>query len=279
MFARHIQRTVCKRLLSSQHTTPLRPPLSALWNKQYPQSYDFPRPQLRCGMTSSSDFGQGQELDDAPKNVANASKWGFIIYRCDYQSDNAWKEFIDGWTAIVKQDLRESYKDSEKLLHTMELTVRDDRSLDGASTEKVGMLHAAWAESDEIMAEQVEAGRTGTPSLARYSYCVHVDTASLNSCLKYFSLSQNEKDTFYLSTQDPAIGIAAYVNLVRTPYPRPINQDETDEEEGSDYSDDMPVTIKVHLPTVLPEVYGHVEALYDIWAREDTQDPDSVVFD
>jgi hypothetical protein len=229
-------------------------------------------------MTSSSDFEQGQELDDAPKNVANALKWGFIIYRCDYQSDDAWKEFIDGWTAIVKQKLRESYKDSDKLLQTMELTVRDDRSLDSASIEKVGMLHAAWAESDEIMAEQMEAGRTGTPSLARYSYCVHVDTASLNSCLKYFSLSQNQKDAFYLSTQDPAIGIAAYVNLVCTPYPRPINQDETDEEEGSDYSDDAPVSIKVHLPNVLPEVYGYVEALYDIWARGDTQDRDGVVF-
>lgn len=100
-------------------------------------------------------------LDDAPKNVAKASKWGFIIYRCDYRSDDNWNQFINGWTAIVEETLREDYKDSDRLLQTMDLTVRDDPSLDGASIEKVGMLHAAWAESDEIMTSKLKLERMG----------------------------------------------------------------------------------------------------------------------
>lgn len=92
-------------------------------------------------------------------------------------------------------------------------------------------------------------------------------------------LSQDQRNTFYLSTQDPALGIAAYVNAVCPPYPRPINQDEIDEEEGYDHFDDAPTSIKAHFPIVIPEVYGYVEDLYDIWAGRDTQDRDGVVFD
>ena len=154
-----------------------------------------------------------------------------------------------------------------------------DRALFTSASERatVHRLHAAWAESDEIMAEQMRAGKTGTSSLARYRYCVHVDTSSLDSCLKYFSLSQEQKDAFYLSMRDPAMEIAAYVNLVCTPYPRAINLDDMVEEYGDDY-EDPPVVIRVHLPAVLPEMHGDVEALYDIWANGDTQDRDGVIF-
>lgn len=81
---------------------------------------------------------------DAPKSISSVSNWGFIIYRCDYQSDDAWKTFIDNWAAIVKEELQESYKDNNKLLQTLHFTVRDDRSsLEGASIEKVRALHTA----------------------------------------------------------------------------------------------------------------------------------------
>lgn len=54
------------------------------------------------------------------------SKWGFIIYRCDYQSDDAWYEFMEGWAAMVREALQD-YKDGDKLLQSLEFIVRDDR--------------------------------------------------------------------------------------------------------------------------------------------------------
>jgi hypothetical protein len=224
------------------------------------------------------------DLREAPENVISVPKWGFIIYRCDYRSDDAWRKFINGWAAIVKDSLQSLYKNSHQLLQTLDFTVRDDRaSLDGASIETVRVLHAAWAESDEIQAEQEEAVKTQTHFLARYSYCVHVDTAALDSCLRYMSLSQREQDAFYLSTRDPALGIAAYVNLIQTPYPRPINADDDmgiiyeDGEEEAEALDKLPDFVKVHLPSVLPDIYGDVELGFQFLAQGQDQDQDGVV--
>lgn len=63
----------------------------------------------------------------------------------------------------------------------------------------------------------------------------------------------------FLAGRDPALGVAAYVDLICTPYPRPINQGEMEEEarlEGWDLSDDLPVSFRAHLPGVYPELYG-----------------------
>jgi hypothetical protein len=223
-----------------------------------------------------------QRLYKAPDTITKAPKWGFIIYRCDYQSDDAWNNFINGWAALVKEELQTSYKDGGLLLQTLKFTVRDDRSsLEGASVEKVRTLHMAWAESSESVAEQAEIAKTRTHyCLARYSYCIHVDSAALNSCLQYFAVLQSRKTTSsHLCEGDRAVEENAHVNLVSIPYPRPINEDDAEaeaEEMGWDLADDTPISIKANLPAVLPEMYGEVGNGFDLWAQEIRHDPNSV---
>lgn len=218
----------------------------------------------------------------APDTINKAPKWGFIIYRCDYQSDDAWNDFINGWAALVKEELQTSYKDGGLLLQTLKFTVRDDRSsLNGASIEKVQALHMAWAESDESVAEQMEIAKTRTHHyLARYSYCIHVDSAALNSCLKYFAVLQSRKAaSSHLREGVQGVEENAYVNLVSIPYPRPINADDAEAEakvEGWDLADDTPVSIRANLPDVLPEMYGEADGGFDLWAQEIRHVPYSV---
>jgi hypothetical protein len=246
----------------------------------------FTRARSHCTITPppSSQYS----LRDAPKSIASLSNWGFIIYRCDYRIDDAWEHFINQWAAIVKEDVQKSYKDSDKLLRTLDFTVRDDRSsLEGASIDKVRMLHTAWVESDESLAEQMEHAITHTHFLSRYSYCIHVDAASLNSCLNYFSSLQNENPA--LPGRDPAPGMMPYVNLISTPYPGPLTQEEREnvrqqqqeaEEEamelGWDLTEDRPVFIRAHFPSVPSEIYSEVDSAYDLWAQELGKNSDAV---
>jgi hypothetical protein len=224
-----------------------------------------------------------RRIFEAPENITMAPKWGFIIYRCDYQSDDAWNAFINGWTTLVKKDLLTSYKDGDRLLQTLEFTVRDNKYyLESASIEKVRTLHTTWAKSDESVTEQMRITKTRTYNYpARYSYCIHVDSASLNSCLKYFAALRSEKrDMSYLNKRGCALKEEAYVNLISTPYPRPMNQDEAEEEaieEGWDLTDDTPVSIKANLPCILPEMYGEVDDTYDRWAQAISHDPNGVL--
>lgn len=100
-------------------------------------------------------------------------------------------------------------------------------------------------------------------------------------------LLQNEKPTSPF--RDSALGSTAYVNLISTPYPGPLTleekehfrqqQDEAEEEAreaGGDLSEDWPIFIRAHLPSVLPDMYSEVDGAYDLWAQEFSQNSDRI---
>jgi hypothetical protein len=72
--------------------------------------------------------------------LRHAPYWGFLIYRCDYHSDDARNAFIEGWSSRVKSYLDEQYDDVD-LVGKMQFTVKNDRSfLDNASVHQVQEL-------------------------------------------------------------------------------------------------------------------------------------------
>jgi hypothetical protein len=90
--------------------------------------------------------------------LRQAPHWGFLIYRCDYRSDDAWKIFIKGWLSRVKSYLNEQYDDAD-LVRKMLFTVKDDRSaLDNATVERVHKLFFEWIRLDKAHAERKTAG-------------------------------------------------------------------------------------------------------------------------
>src|SRR3954465_936590 len=73
----------------------------------------FSRPPGAIQSMSRRSANHLEELRSIPK-------WGFIIYRCDYRDDDAWKAFMDGWSDRVNQWLL--HKNAGHLIQTLDFT-------------------------------------------------------------------------------------------------------------------------------------------------------------
>ncbi|KAH7073283.1 hypothetical protein FB567DRAFT_196713 [Paraphoma chrysanthemicola] len=123
-------------------------------------------------------------------------KWGFLLYRCDYSSDELWAKFLAALQKEVDDSLR--CYDAEDLRSSLDMTPKEDKDLlDGATVERVRDIFTAWPGSDEAKAEF--GGST-----PRYMYCVHVDADVLDSVV-----NRAPKLLWSEARQ------VAYVNLVR----------------------------------------------------------------
>lgn len=146
-------------------------------------------------------FGPVNEIRHAIYNRKH-KKWGFVIYRCDYASDETWAKFL----AIVKENLDTSLKlaEAEDLKSTLDMTPRKDKkTLDGATVDQVREIFKEWVNSDEAKAE---ANNEPYPAYQcpRYQFCVHVDADVLDAVVH----------------RAPKLDVAeairtAYVNLVK----------------------------------------------------------------
>ena len=242
------------------------------------------RPRITRRMASGS-YGEGPYGEDVTW-LQGYPKWGFLIYRCDYGDDEAWKTFIDGWLDRVKSYLLDQYGDTS-LVKTLDCSVKEDKlSLDNASVEQVHKIFTEWTRSQEAQAEQTDATKTGRVSFARYTPCIHVAAQSLNGCLNYISLPQEEADQFLLNVRDPALGEAAYVNIVRVEkewyFPSKLTGDwdrqvEEEEIEEDCEEDRSVISVKMHLPYVLPAVYTRLAACDDLDRWDSfTRDPHGI---
>jgi hypothetical protein len=217
---------------------------------------------MRSRLRHESGEGDGN-LGERISWLRQAPHWGFLIYRCDYRSDDAWKTFLEGWTSRVKSYLNEQYNDAD-LLEKMLFTVKDDRlSLNNASVDQVHNLFSAWIRSDEAHAERKAAGY-GLISFPRYDYCVHVDARALDVCLEWFARTSEDHDPWPLSVHYQDFGKKAYVNVVRaeerlhlTPELTEAVQETYPEDEDieEDEDDKGPLSVKMELSYVVPAVY------------------------
>lgn len=82
-------------------------------------------------------------------------KWGWVIYRCSYEDDEAWERF----KKIVNQRTRRQVLESDapELLESLEWTFVEDRStLEGIPRDQLRSLFKDWA-AEAIKAEQPRA--------------------------------------------------------------------------------------------------------------------------
>jgi hypothetical protein len=116
---------------------------------------------------------------------AGLRTWGFPIYRCTYQNDSDWAEFLDRYRWHIS-DMLKNYNGLD-MLDSFQTTVFEDRALfEGASTATIREHFQKWATT----AIQEESG--GSPDMIRYSnveaaryrFCLFVDEESLQSVLQ-----------------------------------------------------------------------------------------------
>jgi hypothetical protein len=196
--------------------------------------------------------------------LRQAPFWGFLINRCDYRSDVAWKTFVDGWPSRVKRYFAEQYGDVDAdVVDKMLFTVKDDRSsLDNASIHQVHQRFSKWIYSDEAQAERKAAGN-GLISFPRYDYCVHVDARALDSWLQWLAYAHEDDDPFPIGAYLQDSELTPYLNIMRAEETLSLAEDLTkavvqtypeDEELEEDPDDISPISVKMELPWVLPAV-------------------------
>lgn len=104
--------------------------------------------------------------------------WGMVVYRCTYKSDEDWAEFMRRLHADMTKSLRRA--NGLDILDSFELTVFEDFALEGASTSTVRERFQQWVATAP---EQEQS--TGPGDSQRYQYCVMVDEAALESCVRH----------------------------------------------------------------------------------------------
>jgi hypothetical protein len=114
--------------------------------------------------------------------------WGFVIYRCTYESDNDWDQFMERLRYHIRHTLK--VYNGLDMMNSLSITVIEDRSiLDDASTSVVREHFKQWAAT----APQQEQG-AGPGLSQRYRYCVQVDADALEAVV-YDAPTPPEIDT------------------------------------------------------------------------------------
>ncbi|KAL2837938.1 hypothetical protein BJY01DRAFT_220346 [Aspergillus pseudoustus] len=142
--------------------------------------------------------------------------WGFVIYRCAYDSDSDWGAFMRRLLADTEEDV---YCDTgeQDLLNNLAITVFEDRdAFDRATAATVREHFRKWAAT----APQREQGTSYIQppghgfSSQRYRYCLQVGREELESVLRpdqvlsslYFSFVRLV-DTYWEPNVGPALDL------------------------------------------------------------------------
>ncbi|KAL2076213.1 hypothetical protein VTL71DRAFT_1156 [Oculimacula yallundae] len=135
-------------------------------------------------------------------------KFGFVIYRCTYSDDVAWKKLLTLIKEEAQTHIEELGPGRNWLGSHLEWTVIEDPILDGASHDEVKMRFDKWA--DENVVESERTSRNVLRWLPRFNYCVVVD----EKCL--VSLERSES-TSKAATAVPGKEPPVFLVLMRAP--------------------------------------------------------------
>ncbi|PSK53208.1 hypothetical protein B9Z65_3408 [Elsinoe australis] len=157
------------------------------------------------------------QADDIERQLVRDSHraWGFVIYRCTYDSDDQWATFLDR----LRTRTRESFAEynGEDILDLLAYTIIEDRSVfEDATVELVREHFGQWCET----APQQEQGAPPGRSI-RYSYCIQVDASALKSVV------HDAQPPPQFDSQHKG-----FVNLIDRAWQ--LNLDESDSEDSSE---------------------------------------------
>lgn len=123
------------------------------------------------------------DLDSMLKRAGHET-WGWRIYRCTYNSDDDWTEFMKQLKNIFQQMLDDYGATDDQAKQQIWTVVEDRERLENATKSDVRRMFKDWVNSPEAAAEQPNAkGPLSRVGMARYLYCMHVDEESLRSVL------------------------------------------------------------------------------------------------
>jgi hypothetical protein len=179
-------------------------------------------------------------------------KWGFLIYRCDYSSDELWNKFLSNVRHKTEQHLK-TLK-AEDLRDTLEMTVKEDRqTLDGATADQVRNIFNQWVQSDEAKAENNNTPYEALFQFPRYKYCVYVDADAIDSVVR--RAPQPPEFDF------DEIGYVNLVRLVHEDYIEGISGNLSDYDDYEDDEEDFTKMndVKVPLCYTYAESYGSLD--------------------
>jgi hypothetical protein len=123
------------------------------------------------------------DLDSMLKRAGHET-WGWRIYRCTYNSDDDWTEFMKQLKNTFQQMLDDYGATDDQAKQQIWTVVEDRERLENATKSDVRRMFKDWVNSPEAAAEQPNArGPLSRVGMARYLYCMHVDEESLRSVL------------------------------------------------------------------------------------------------
>ncbi|KAJ5248576.1 hypothetical protein N7468_000027 [Penicillium chermesinum] len=138
--------------------------------------------------------------------------WGFVIYRCTYDSDLDWQKFLDFYMSGVKASLK--FYGGLDLLDSFAPTVLEDPSFKSAKVTELREHFNTWALEAMQREQNITVARAHKyyPYSGRYRFFIMVDQAALQSVL---------------NAPDKKLRKKAFVRLVNTEWePQVLDEDE-----------------------------------------------------
>ncbi|KAK3720652.1 hypothetical protein LTR37_003702 [Vermiconidia calcicola] len=166
------------------------------------------RPFYRAGCRGQlTDAGRKTEAEAIRDTLSrnHDGKFGFRIYRVNYESDADFSRFVDVLTAHANFALDE-HDTGDEIRHLLTWDIQDSEAeLSGASTDQVRDLFKQWVDS-------VGGNRGST----RYAHCIYADAESINSVLT----GDQPAERFLRSILHPT----AFVKIIDGPWEAGVEQ-------------------------------------------------------
>ncbi|GKZ24255.1 hypothetical protein AbraCBS73388_011059 [Aspergillus brasiliensis] len=125
-----------------------------------------------------------QNSADNIERLLNQDKfktWGFVIYRCTYQSDSDWEKFMVRLHKRVEEFLR--FYNGLDLLGSFAPTVLEDRSFEGAMVVSLRENFNKWAMTAVVEEQEIDPSKLLHLKNGRYRFFIMVDQEALDSIL------------------------------------------------------------------------------------------------
>ena len=191
------------------HITPPFIPTQMASRRQDPSKRT---PEIESGMNGADELERLLDKD-------NFKTWGFIIYRCTYQSDSDWEKLMIRFYKRVEKYLQ--YYNGLDLLARFTPTVLEDRSFEGMTVASLRDKFNKWAVTavKEEQEQEIDPRHLWHLKNGRYRFFIMVDQEALDSIL---------------STPDNDIH-GGFVRLVNAEWkPEELDEEELAERGGPD---------------------------------------------
>lgn len=142
----------------------------------------FIPPYFGNTITTFSTIDTGRNTADRLEKLLHEDgfkKWGFVIYRCTYQNNTDWENFMARFVSAVPEYLE--FYNGLDLLNTFTPTVLEDASFEGATVATLREHFNQWAKTS--LKEEQGVAEDYRAYTGRYRFFIMVDQEAMDSVL------------------------------------------------------------------------------------------------